>query len=252
MSSTAGRSRCSTASAVISAKPKPTVSSVRPRPAASLVLVRRDQKDPEFLLGRRPATMAFMPNAYVFSGGLLAPEDRHIQPASPLNAAIIPHLAVGKDSRLAQVLAAAAVRETFEETGLLLGQPGDVGTVVASSSWLAFKQAGLAPDLGRLRYIARAITPTSSPLRFHARFFLTDITEMMFMPQESTELRDPRWITLAQAETLALAEITHAILLEAARLLQDTTSETRAVFSYHRLHGSRVQYRLCKQYPSDS
>ncbi len=244
MSSTVGRGRCSAGGAVIPAKPEPAVSGVRPHPAASLVLIRRDRREPEFLLGRRPATMAFMPNAYVFPGGQLEPEDRRIQPASPLDAAIVPHLAVGKDSRLAQALAAAAVRETFEETGLLLGQPGDVAAVVASSSWLAFKKAGLAPDLGCLRYIARAITPTSSPLRFHARFFLADITGMMFMPQESTELHDLRWITLAQAGTLALAEVTHSVLLEAARLLQDATSEVRAVFSYHRLHGRRVRYRL--------
>ena len=136
------------------------------------------------------------------------------------------------------------MRETFEETGLLLGQPGDVGAVMASSSWLAFKKAGLAPDLGCLRYIARAITPTSSPLRFHARFFLADVTGMMFMPQASTELHDPRWITLAQAGALALAEVTRAVLLEAARLLQDVASEERAVFSYHRLHGRRGRYRL--------
>lgn len=217
----------------------------RARPAASLALLRRNGGELQFLLGRRPATMAFMPNAYVFPGGLLEPEDRRVQPASPLDPTIIPHLAVGNDRRLAQALAAAAVRETFEETGLLLGRPGDVGAAPALSSWLAFKTAGLAPDLAGLRYIARAITPTSSPLRFHARFFLADATGMDFTPRESAELFDLRWITVAQAAALPLAEVTRAVLAEATRLSQAAAigDNRRAVFSYHRRHGRRARYQ---------
>ena len=119
-----------------------------------------------------------------------------------------------------------------------------MGAVRASSSWREFKKAGLAPDLSRLRYIGRAITPTSSPLRFHARFFLAEVTGMRLMPHESAELRDLRWVTLAQAKALALAEVTRAVLREAARLVQEAASEACAVFSYHRLQGRRVRYRL--------
>ncbi|MFO1431451.1 MAG: NUDIX hydrolase [Candidatus Competibacteraceae bacterium] len=215
---------------------------VRPRAAASLVVLRRETGEPEFLLGRRPATMTFMPNAYVFPGGRLEPDDSRIQAATPLDPTIAPYLAVGNDARRAQALAAAAIRETFEETGLLLGRPGDVGAV-AGPSWLAFKQTGLAPDLARLRYIARAITPTFRPLRFHARFFLAELTGSSEPLRENNELLDLRWLTLSQSEALPLAEVTRFVLAEALRLLNDTTEGSRrAVFTYHRIHGRRVRY----------
>ena len=73
----------------------------RPRAAASLAPLRRESDEPEFLLGRRPATMAFMPGAYVFPGGGLEPDDSRIQAASPLDPAIAAYLAVGSDSRRA-------------------------------------------------------------------------------------------------------------------------------------------------------
>jgi 8-oxo-dGTP pyrophosphatase MutT (NUDIX family) len=215
----------------------------RPRAAASLVPLRRESGEPEFLLGRRPATMAFMPGAYVFPGGGLEPDDNRIQAASPLDPAIASYLAVGSDSRRAQALAVAAVRETFEETGLMLGRPGDVGTVT-TPSWLAFKQAGLAPDLARLRYIARAITPTFSPLRFHARFFMAELTGLNYPLRENEELLDLRWVRPSQIEALPLAEVTRFVLAETLRLLNDAVAEDsrRAVFTFHRLHGRRVRY----------
>jgi 8-oxo-dGTP pyrophosphatase MutT (NUDIX family) len=214
----------------------------RPRAAASLVLLRQETGEPEFLLGRRPVTMAFMPDTYVFPGGGLEPDDSRIQAATPLDPAIAPYLAVGSDARRAQALAAAAIRETFEETGLLLGRPGDIGAVVATS-WLVFKQAGLAPDLARLRYIARAITPTFRPLRFHARFFLADLTGSSYSLRENDELLDLRWVTPSEIGALPLAEVTHFVLAEALRLLNDTAEDSRrAVFTYHRIHGRRVRY----------
>jgi 8-oxo-dGTP pyrophosphatase MutT (NUDIX family) len=125
---------------------------------------------------------------------------------------------------------------------LLLGRPGDIGAV-AAPSWLAFKQAGLAPDLARLRYIARAITPTFRPLRFHARFFLADLTGLSYPLRENDELLDLRWVTPSQIEALPLAEVTRFVLAEVLRLLSDTVEDSRrAVFTYHRIHGRRVQY----------
>ena len=215
----------------------------RPRAAASLVLLRRESGEPEFLLGRRPATMAFMADTYVFPGGGLEPDDSRIQAATSLDPAIAPYLAVANNRHRAQALAVAAIRETFEETGLLLGRPGDVGTVTAPS-WLAFKQAGLAPDLAPLRYIARAITPTFCPLRFHARFFLAELTGLSYPLRESDELLDLRWVMPSQIEALPLAEVTRFVLAETLRLLSDAAAEDsrRAVFTYHRVHGRRVRY----------
>lgn len=143
---------------------------VRPRAAASLILVRNGSRGPEILLGRRPRGAVFMPGVFVFPGGRVSREDPHIRPASLLDPHLIPFMAVAGDAGRAQTLAMTAVRETFEETGLLLAQAGDPGRAT-SASWSAFRERGLAPALARLHYIGRAITPTSSTLRFHPRFF---------------------------------------------------------------------------------
>ena len=63
----------------------------------------------------------------------------------------------------------AAVRETFEETGLFLGAPGDVGET-HNESWNQVRALGLAPDLAKLEYVGHAITPASKAFRFNARF----------------------------------------------------------------------------------
>ena len=94
------------------------------------------------------------------------------QPASDLETPIR-QLAVRGSARKARALANTAVRETFEETGLLLGAKGDVGDS-ADETWQVMRRKGVAPNLSPLAYIGRAITSPYSPIRFHARFFLAD------------------------------------------------------------------------------
>src|SRR5258708_26986438 len=117
---------------------------VRPRHAASLVLVRRSAAGTEVLMGRRPAKAVF-PEAYVFPGGRLDPSDAGVAPSGPLAPNVLADLRThgGCTPELARALATAAIRETFEETGLLLAAPGDPG--VPHGSWAAFKAHGVAP-----------------------------------------------------------------------------------------------------------
>ena len=71
----------------------------------------------------------------------------------------------------AHALAAAAIRELWEETGLPLGQPGPADL---PGDWAGFAARGLRPDASALRFIFRAITPPGRTRRFDARFFLAD------------------------------------------------------------------------------
>ena len=115
-----------------------------PRHAASLVLIRQGSDGPEVLMGRRPRKSAFAPDVFVFPGGKLDEADRRVHPAVPLSEACIRLTAAAR--RLAHALAAAALRETEEETGLILPLASGAGA-----------------DFSHLTLIARAITPTSSP-----------------------------------------------------------------------------------------
>jgi 8-oxo-dGTP pyrophosphatase MutT (NUDIX family) len=165
---------------------------VRPRHAASLVLVRRSARGVEVLMGRRPPKAVF-PEAYVFPGGRLDPSDAVVAPSAHLAEAVLDELRAhgACTPLLARALANAAIRETYEETGLLLAAPGD--PVAAHGPWATFKAQGIAPAHDRLRFLGRAITPTSAPVRFHARFFVADGENVEGTIIGNGELSNIRW-----------------------------------------------------------
>src|SRR6266852_5102012 len=101
---------------------------VRPKDAATLILVDRSGALPKVLLGKRHQKHKFMPGRYVFPGGRVDPIDRRMPVARPLDS----HAQANLMKRLqrasaakAQAFALAAIRETFEETGLLIGVRSD-------------------------------------------------------------------------------------------------------------------------------
>jgi len=189
---------------------------VKPRDAASLVLIDTEEDEPRILMGKRHARMKFTPDAYVFPGGKLDAGDFQPTPATPLNKIAEAQMTrAGSSPKLAQALAMAAIRETFEETGLFLAAPGDVGPT-QDESWQAFRNAKLAPKLDTLSILARAITPTLSPIRFHARFFevATNARDLTGTLKGSGELSDLDWYPLSQALELPIIDVTQFILEE--------------------------------------
>ncbi|MDO8287939.1 MAG: NUDIX hydrolase [Parvibaculum sp.] len=184
------------------------VKPVRPRDAASLVVVDATGAEPRILMGRRHAKMKFIPDAFVFPGGKLDAGDLLAQPATML--AGVDHF--GTPAK-AQGLAMAAVRETFEETGLLLTKAGDVGGN-AGKGWEPFQTRGMAPDLGALKGLARAITPRQSPIRFHARFFMTTAEKLTGTLKGSGELEELDWYPLSAALKLPVIDVTEFVLHE--------------------------------------
>jgi 8-oxo-dGTP pyrophosphatase MutT (NUDIX family) len=122
-------------------------------------------------MGRRSRNAAFVPDFFVFPGGRVDPGDYAVSAATPLDLAAAERMDVRGDTSLAKALAIAAVRETFEETGLLLAASGDIGEA-ANVEWAHWKACGIAPRLHCLTYFGRAITSPISPIRFHARFFI--------------------------------------------------------------------------------
>ena len=204
------------------------MSPVRPRDAATLVLVRRDGPEPRVLMGRRAGGHAFMPGKWVFPGGRIDRGDWHVHPAADLPPETARRLAgtarPGRQDglRFARALALAAVRETFEETGLLLARPaGPAGPAGRGpAAWQPFRARGLAPDLSALAYIARAVTPPARTRRFDARFLMADAACLSDLrPADSRELADVAWVTLDEAAALDLPTVTRAVLGLVARHL---------------------------------
>lgn len=196
----------------------PVARGIRPRDAASLVLIdSAGNGEPRILMGRRHSRMKFIPDAFVFPGGKLDAGDLLAKPATPFTGETAQRMERAASARVkAQALAMAAIRETFEETGLILAGPGHVGAD-AGAGWQPFLERGLAPRLDLLEIVARAITPASSPIRFHARFFAADAAAATGELQGSGELEDLGWYTLREALKLPVIDVTEFVLHEIAR-----------------------------------
>ncbi len=193
---------------------------MKPRDAATLVIVRYDGDEPRVLMGRRHAGHAFMPGKYVFPGGRLDAADSRLRPAVDLEPQVAARLLKrmrGRSSPLrARGLAMAAVRETFEEVGLLVARPQVARRTSRNAAWRKFLATGHAPDLSGLVYFARAITPPGRPRRFDTRFFVLDAGHVANIDRPVTtasdEMLDINWVTFVEAHALDLPNITKDIL----------------------------------------
>ena len=192
---------------------------VRPRDAATLIVVRSGARGSLCLMGRRHADSEFLPGYYVFPGGAVERTDRAARSASPLDLAHLAAMGVGGNARTAAALGTAAVRETFEETGIMVADPGDVGCA-PGATFDEMRRRGIAPALGRLTYLGRAITPTDSPIRFHARFFLARIDPGLAELGGDDELNDLSWVPLGEVPSLPTIGITRFMARFAADILE--------------------------------
>ncbi len=198
---------------------------LRPKDAATLVLVRREGDRARVLMGQRHGNMAFMANKYVFPGGRIDPGDMRIPVASELRPEVAARAAHGTSPARARGLALAAIRETFEETGILLGQKSDKVPRTRAPAWKKFFAHKIMPKLDTLEMIARAITPPNRTRRFDARFFMADASAIAYQIEdaENEELLTPAWLTLDEARALDLPSITRTVLDEVeARIGGDT------------------------------
>jgi 8-oxo-dGTP pyrophosphatase MutT (NUDIX family) len=187
---------------------------VRPRHAASLILLREGPAGLTVLMGRRGRSARFMPGFYVCPGGRVADDDRRRWSGEAGEAA---------DDAFRR-LARAALRETFEETGILVGvpAPGDAAAARLPIE-AAYAAHGIAPDLGLLTYIGRAITPTASPMRFDTRFFLADASYAVGGHADSTELDDVAWHSIDPGDERPISGVTRFMLARALAVWRGDT-----------------------------
>ena len=189
-----------------------------PRPAATVMLLRDGPRGCEVLLLRRHPRSAFAADMWVFPGGTVDPADC-VLPAERWRG-IDPELLAerfGSAPDLVLGLHAAAVRETFEEAGVLLAvtqggerpQPdasswshvrsrlAERGSVGDWAAWLAEER--LVLDLGALAYHSRWVTPLQEPRRYDTAFFVGRVPTNQSAVHDALEVTDQRWVAPSAA-----------------------------------------------------
>ena len=187
---------------------------VVPRPAASVILLRDGELGPEVFMVERQKSARFVGGAHVFPGGRVDPED-----------ALAAELCTGLDDEAASKRLTvergglahyvAAIRECFEEAGVLLaydaaGRPLDAARRRAAAAELDEARRALnAREIGflelarahgwrlavdRMHYWSHWITPESSPIRFDTRFFLTTVAPDQGAVHDDGELAGSEWV----------------------------------------------------------
>lgn len=187
------------------------------RPSATVVLARPASPAPELLLVQRRGDASFA-NTWVFPGGLVDAQDHDVGT-----------YCVGRDpDQLDAVLGAgsasvayysAAIREVFEEVGVLLARDND-GCWVDSAAFARYREPvhrgdipwpdmlrneGLTLALDALHYFSYWATPRELPRRFSTRFFVAEVPANAVARHSESELLDSRWITAAAVLNAAAA-----------------------------------------------
>lgn len=212
-------------------------------------------------MGRRRPEQVFLPNKFVFPGGRVDAADRSVEPVSdlrqPEQAKLMVEMKASPATPLrARALAMAALRETFEEAGIVVGTPLQETTPASPDSpatatsplelapaapltaplptpappdhgpdshavWQAFLALGCRPSLSPLTFLARAITPPGRPRRYDTRFFCVEATHIArTVAERDEELRDLDWFTLEEVRRLDLPNITRAVVEDLADRLR--------------------------------
>ena len=217
----------------------------RPRDSATLILIDRSESVPKVLLGRRHERHKFLPGKFVFPGGRVEKTDRLMTIAAPLHARDTERLmqqVQRPSSAKAAGFALAAIRETYEETGMMLGTRTAGGISTPVGVWQAFAQAGIVPDLSAVHFIGRAITPPGRPRRFDSRFFAADISAVahradgFFGPD--AELVELVWLPITEVRRLDIPTITAVTLEELQERIATGMSHDHPV-PFYRMRNNR-------------
>ncbi len=193
---------------------------VRPKNAATVMIVRRDAAKPRVLMGRRHGGHSFMPDRWVFPGGRIDPADYRAPLASDRRPEVGQLFDKHPPAGRGRALALAAIRETWEEAGLLLAKPGQAR---ANGVWKDFVAQGVLADLEALDVIARAITPPAVGKRFDTWFLLADAERLSSLDRQADcgELDQIDWVDFDDAMSLPLPSVTRMMIKEAAERTKD-------------------------------
>ena len=223
----------------------PAGSNQRPRDASTLIIVDEDGLEPKVLMGKRRADQVFMPGKFVFPGGRVDKTDKLVDSLDELADEEIEKLLHDMKGHAsparARALALAAVREVYEETGIIIGQRQPEPKEIEIDGWQEFFSFGFLPQLSRLCFFARAITPPGRPRRYDTRFFCIPAAHVgLDTGRRDEELSEIGWYTLDECAQLDLPPITRVVLED----LKDQLAagplgpSRKAVPYYYQRHGT--------------
>ncbi len=224
-----------------------------PRDSASLVIYENKGGSWHVLMGVRSKKHAFFPDALAFPGGAVDPTDWAVPVAAPLSHATDRLLRARPRRRLSQrrtvAIAAAALREAYEEAGILIGGEAAPGAR-PPRDWQPFFAHGLAPDLSGLDLFMRAITPPGRTRRFDNRFFAIDAARIAkaLPPEEcpTQELEQRRFLPLDEALEMHMPRVTKIALKELRGRLSmpNGLADGRPVPFLHTVRGNFIREEI--------
>ncbi len=195
----------------------------RPKLAATIVLLREHNGNKQILMGKRSTKHDFMPSVYVFPGGRVDRADSFAPSIDEPDKRTQNILQNALSEARARACVLAAIRETFEETGIIIGQKAKTKYQTNHKSWREFHAGGYLPKLSGIELFGRAITPPHRDKRFDTWFFLKHMSrEEAYCPFcDSKELLDIGWFDFSQIKNLPTHRATDMMLEQLKIYLAD-------------------------------
>ncbi len=203
----------------------------KPRIASTIVLYTGDPSHPKILMGQRSSRNDFMPSVFVFPGGRVDRVDSYAPYEGDLSDRTRRVLETVYNPRKARACVLAAIRETYEETGLMMGRQGTWKKNLNSESWDAFRTAEKMPDLSQIEVFGRAITPPHRHKRYDTWFFIQKYTGDTQVIEDSGELSNVGWYSFDQIKDLEQQRATTMMLAVLKNYLKRPKPEPTIFYS---------------------
>lgn len=201
--------------------------------ASTIVLLHGPKDNPRILMGQRASRHDFMPSVFVFPGGRVDRGDSYVAFEGDLSPRTETILEAAYSPRRARALVLAAIRETYEETGLFLTQPLSCKAKrISHPTWRSFADESQVADLDGIEVFGRAITPPHRHKRFDTWFFVKQL-DSPTPPKatDSRELLNVDWFTFDQIEDLKTHRATEMMLSVLRQYLSYDTAPPTIFFS---------------------
>ncbi len=205
---------------------------VNPKLASTIVLTYGPKNNPKILMGQRAKRHDFMPSVFVFPGGRVDRGDSYAPYEGDLSLRTETILEAAYAPRRARAAVLAAIRETYEETGLLLTANQKPNKHINHPTWRALAGLNQTADLSGVEVFGRAITPPHRHKRFDTWFFHKHIYGNK-PPQvsDSKELLNVDWFTFDEIEALKTHRATDMMLVVLKQFLSYDTAPYDVFFS---------------------